>query len=245
MKNLSFFAVMLIMASAIFTSCASRKQVAQPTHSQKMAEERRDYQDQLKQMEYEAKLKEIERREEEKELEHRRKMTELQQRPIIIEVPCKDASFDDSNYFRDLGVGTHEGNNYQACRYAAVQAAKEMVKLRLSEFIQGFSPSYIGNYTGTKERNAIESTIKNRFNSIVEKMLNDADKECEEKSADAKGNIVVYYVVRISKKDLKKQFLDVLAQEEKDRTDYNAYLTQKEMDERWEEMSNAKKAAGY
>lgn len=244
MKKLSFIAVMLIAASAVLSSCANKKQIAQSASAQQTSS-RNDFQEQIRQKEHEARLREIEREDELRELEYQKKLSELKRQEVKLETPCEESSYDDRDYFRDLGVGTHEGNNYQACRFAAVQAAKEMIKLRLAEFVQGFSPSYIGNYGGTKERNAVESVIKNRFNAIVEKMLNDADKECEQKTVDHKGNITVYYVVCISKRDLKKQFMDVLSQEEKDRTDYNAYLTQKEMDEKWEEMSRAKKAAGY
>lgn len=244
MKKVLIFALAMLLC----TSCAAKKKVVQeqPQPVQQVQQSSADKQRALLDSLQRAKqIKDILNAMELDSINHVNQVAAVMATGVEVQVPCVESSFDDETYFRDLGVGTHEGNNEQACRYAAVDAAKGMIKKRLGEFIQGVSTFYTGNYSGTKDKNAVESKVMNKLNGVVEKMLNDADKECEKKFIDPKGNVKWYYVVRIPKNDLKKKFIDVLSQEEKDGIDFHEYQMQKFMDEKMNDMLEAKKNAGY
>lgn len=244
MKKVLIFALAMLAC----TSCAAKKKVVQeqPQPVQQVQQSSLDKQKAyLDSLEMVKKIQEKEHEIELGQIEHDREINAANMKGTALEIPCVESSFDDETYFRDLGIGTAEGNNLQNCRYAAVDAAKGMIKKRLGEFVQGISTFYTGNYSGSKDKNAVESKIANKLNGVVEKMLNDADKECEKSQTNARGTVEWYYVVRIPKYELKKNMIDVMSQEEKDRIDFNEYQMQKFMDERMNDMLEAKKNAGY
>ena len=222
----------LVLTIALCASCASKKAVQQPVQ-QPAQSTVADAQD-----EEIARLK--------KQIEIQKLQQQLAASAEVEKVvPCMDSSYDDEIYFRELGISTVEGGNVGSTRIAAVDNAKDLIKNRLGEFVQGVSSFYHNNYAGTKATDAVQSKTEAKLNGVVEKMLNDADKECEKHMVDAKGITTVYYVIRIAKADLKKEMLDVLSQEEKDNIDYNEYKMQKFMDEKMYDMLEAKRKAGY
>lgn len=245
MKKVLIFALAMLAC----TSCAAKKKVVQeqpqpvpqPVQQSSLSKQQA-YLDSLDMV---RKIREMKHIIELDEINYGREVNAANMKGTALEMPCVESSFDDETYFRDLGIGTAEGNNLQNCRLAAVKAAKGMIKERLGEFVQGVSTYYASSYSGSKDKNAVESKMASKLNGVVEKMLNDADKECDKLQTNARGVVEAYYVVRIPKYDLKKNMIDVMSKEEKDRIDFNEYQMQKFMDERMNDMLEAKKNAGY
>lgn len=161
-----------------------------------------------------------------------------------VEIPCIESSFDDEDYFRDLGIGTDTNNNKQAARNDAVEQAKSIIKARLGEYIQGVTTDYFNSYTTTSETDDVQHKLEAKLNGVVDYMLNNADKECEKLIKNDRGNWEFYYVIRIPKQDLKKQIIDA-AKEEKTLIDFNEHRMQKFMDENMKKMLDEKSKAGY
>ena len=243
MKKITLVAV-AILCGVAFTACAAKKQIEKPTESvsvQKVDPTQAKI-DSLKRVK---ELRDLEYAMELDQIEHNRQITAATAKGTEISIPCIESSFDDETYFRDLGIGKVSGNNKQSARLDAVNNAKAMIKARLGEFVQGVTSTYFNSYAGSKPSDDVQRKIENKLNGVVEKMLNDADKECEKSIIDVKGTFEYYYVVRISKSDLKKQMNDALSADEKLGIDFNEYKMQKFMDEKMAEMLEAKKNAGY
>ena len=162
---------------------------------------------------------------------------------VEINLPCIEASFDDEEYFRDLGIGTDKNNNRQAARLDAVKQAKEMIKARLGEYIQGVTTDYFSSYS-VSASDDVQHKIESKLNGVVDYMLNNADKECEKAIWNVKGNYEYYYVVRIPKADMKKQMIDAV-KEAKLEIDFNEHQMQKFMDENMDKMLKETKKADY
>ena len=189
------------------------------------------------------------REREEEEMRHKMRMDSLARVANAsygteVDIPCIDASFDDEEYFRDLGIGTDINNNQQAARLNAVNQAKSMIKARLGEFIQGVTSDYFNSYAGSKPADDVQHKMESKLNGVVEKMLNDADKECEKRIKNDRGNWEFYYVIRIPKEDLKKNMMTAW-DEEKTKIDFNEHQMQQFMDGRMDDMLKAKDKAGY
>ena len=162
---------------------------------------------------------------------------------VEINLPCIEASFDDEEYFRDLGIGTDKNNNRQAARLDAVKQAKEMIKARLGEYIQGVTTDYFSSYS-VSASDDVQHKIESKLNGVVDYMMNNADKECEKAIWNVKGNYEYYYVVRIPKADMKKQMIDAV-KEAKLEIDFNEHQMQKFMDENMDKMLKETKKADY
>lgn len=242
-----YFVVLMCALLLPVSSCSAQKKVAETKKPQQtvVTNDDDDLAAQIKRKKQEAELRELERQEELERIKFEKEKAALMSSGTEISIPCVESSFDDDDYFRDFGVGNVEGNNQQAARARAVLAAKEMIKSRLGEYVQGVTDYYFGSYSGSKEKDAAESRSRAKINGFIEGMLRDADKVCEKSVVDAKGNLLWYYTVQIPKKELNKQIMDVLSDEAKLKTDFNAEQMQKFMDERMEQMKEAKKNAGY
>lgn len=243
MKKVTLVAIALV-CSVAFTDCAAKKpvkKVSEPVSEQKVDPMQAKI-DSLKKVK---ELRELERAMELEDLNHQQAMSAAAAKGTEISIPCIESSFDDETYFRDLGIGKVAGNNKQSARLDAVNNAKAMIKARLGEFVQGVTSNYFNSYAGTKPSDDVQRKMENKLNGVVEKMLNDADKECEKSVVDVKGNFEYYYVVRIPKGDLKKQITEALTSDEKLNIDFNESQMQKFMDEKMEQMLEAKKKAGY
>lgn len=127
-------------------------------------------------------------------------------------IPCQGDSFDDADYFRDLGIGT--ALNPQMARKAAVKAAQSMVKERLNGLVKGLSTDYSNSTSGTASADKVQSIIEGEFTTVIEKMLNDADKVCEDMVKLDDGSYRAYYAIQISKKEIVNKTADVLSENE-------------------------------
>ncbi len=233
MKKLLLVALALI-CGGVFINCDAK--------SKKKVDPQQAKIDSLKRVQ---ELRELERAMELDELKHQQQISAAQAAGTEVSIPCIEYSFDDEEYFRDLGIGKVSGNNKQAARLDAVNQAKSMIKARLGEFIQGVTSDYFNSYAGSKPADDVQHKMESKLNGVVEKMLNDADKECEKSIIDVKGNFEYYYVIRIPKGDLKKQMTEALTSDEKLNIDFNEHKMQLFMDEKMNEMLEAKKNAGY
>lgn len=160
-----------------------------------------------------------------------------------VQIPCIEASYDDEEYFRELGIGTSDKNNKQAARQNAVNQAKAMIKARLGEYIQGVTKDYFNSYS-VSASDDVQHKIETKMNGVVDYMLNHADKECEKALWTDKGTFEFYYVVRIPKEDMKKQMMDAV-KEAKMEIDFNEHQMQKFMDDNMDKMLKERRQAGY
>lgn len=149
-------------------------------------------------------------------------------------IPCVDASMDDDDYFRDLGIGT--SINKQSARKASVEAAKSMIKSRLGGLIKGVSTDYSRMVSGQAPADKVQRIIEEEFTQVVEKMLNDADKTCEDMYQLNSGEFESYYAIQISKKEIINKTSNVLSQNEELEIEFNREQFRKFAEKRMEEM---------
>lgn len=259
MKKITLVA-MALLCSVAFTDCAAKKRVKQTAEpvqkvdpmqakidSLKKVKEIKALEEELKAQDRKAEEDSLAaaRKKQEDQMLHDQKIQGIAHSVTTIKMPCVESSYDDENYFRDLGIGVVSSGNIQSARADAEAAAKSMIKGRLGEFVQGVTKDYFASYAGSKPKDDVERKMSRDLNGVVEKMLNDADKVCEDNGVDYQGNERYYYAIQIPKKDLKKQMLETLSADEKLGIDFREDQMQKFMDERMQGMLEAKKAAGY
>lgn len=168
------------------------------------------------------------------------------QQVTTFNVPCLEASYDDDDFFRDYGIGAVQNGNDQLARERALRAAKDMIKLRLGEYVQGMTDYFLESYSSSQsDKDAAGNRTLTKLNGVVDGMLQDAKKICEKPGVDVKGNTSWYVCIEIPKKELNKKLMDTLSTDEKLRRDFDADQMQKFMDERMQQMLEAKKKAGY
>lgn len=134
------------------------------------------------------------------------------QEGVSIIIPCVDASYDDDDYYRDLGIGT--ALNPQMARKAAVKEAQSMVKERLNGVVKGLSTDYSRSVSGNAPADKVQGIIESEFNTVIDQMLNNADKVCEDLVKLQDGNYRAYYAIQISKKEIVNKTADVLSNNE-------------------------------
>lgn len=214
-----------------------------------MAQSRKD----KKAAQKEAWQREQQRQKELEELQHQMRMDSLarikagmDRQVTTFNVPCLESSYDDENYFRDYGIGAVMNGNNQLAREDAFSAAKNMIRLRLGEYVQGMTDYFFESYSSDKsERDAAGNRTRTKLNAVVEGMLHDAKKICERAGVDVKGNTNWYVCIEIPKKELNDKLIETFSADEKLRRDFDADQMQKFMDERMQQMLEAKKKAGY
>lgn len=163
-----------------------------------------------------------------------------------ISIPCLEASYDDEEYFRDYGIGNVENGNEQLARERAFQAAKNMIRQRLGEYVQGMTDYFLESYSNNNsDKDAAGNRAITKLNGVIEGMLHDANKICEKSGVDIKGNTKWYICIEIPKKELNQKLKNVFSEDEKLKRDFDADQMQKFMDERMQQMQEAKKNAGY
>lgn len=153
-------------------------------------------------------------------------------------LPCVDASMDDDDYFRDLGIGT--SINKQSARKAAVEASKSMIKSRLGGMIKGVSTDYSRTVAGQAPADKVQRIIEEEFTQVVEKMLNDADKTCEDMYQVASGEFESYYAIQISKKEMINKVSNVLSSNEELEIEFNREQFRKFAEKRMAEVEQGK-----
>lgn len=201
----------------------------------------------------EAWQREQQRQREMEEMQHQMRMDSLARikaqkdhQVTTFNVPCLDASYDDEDFFRDYGIGAVMNGNEQLARERALRSAKDMIKLRLGEYVQGMTDYFLESYSSNQsDRDAAANRALTKLNGVVDGMLQEAKKICEKPGVDVKGNTNWYVCIEIPKKELNKKLMETLSTDEKFRRDFDADQMQKFMDERMQQMLEAKRKAGY
>ncbi len=153
------------------------------------------------------------------------------------DLPCVDASLDDDEYFKGLGVGTHV--NLQSARTAAMDAAQSMLQKRLGGFIQGLATDYSRTAAGQAPADKVQRLMEGEMDKIVEKMVNDASKTCEKFSQLKTGEYQSYIAIQIPKKKMMDDMLNTLTENEELEIEFNRDQFRKFAKERMEEMKKA------
>ena len=150
------------------------------------------------------------------------------------DLPCVDASLDDDDYFKGLGIGTHV--NLQSARTAAMDAAQSMLQKRLGGFVQGLATDYSRTVAGQAPADKVQRLMEGEMDKIVEKMVNDAAKTCEKFSQLKTGEYQSYIAIQIPKKKMMEEMLNTLTQNEELEIEFNREQFRKFAKERMEEM---------
>jgi hypothetical protein len=150
------------------------------------------------------------------------------------DLPCVDASYDDDDYFRGLGIGTHV--NMQSARTAAIDAAQSMLQKRLGGFVQGLTTDYSRTVSGQAPADKVQRLMEGEMDKIVERMVNDAQKTCEKFSQLKTGEYQSYIAIQIPKKSMMDEMINALAENEELEIEFNRERFRKFTKERMEEM---------
>lgn len=153
------------------------------------------------------------------------------------EMPCVDASMDDDNYFRGLGVGTNI--NLQNARTAAMQSARQMLLERLGGFVQGLSSDYARTISGQAPADKVQRALEDGFDKLVEKMVNDAQKTCEKFSKLGTGEFQSYIAIQIPKKQMMDNMLNTVSESEELEIEFNRDQFRKYAEKRMADMKAA------
>lgn len=119
-----------------------------------------------------------------------------------IDIPCVEYSKDDAEYFRELGIGTNL--NQQSARDAALESAKSMLIKRLGGFVQNVSRRYSHTVVKDATSEKVERDMANEMNELLEQLLDNADKTCEDIYWGRDGNYTAYYAIQMPKKHMIK-----------------------------------------
>ena len=155
------------------------------------------------------------------------------------DMPCVDASFDNDEYFRGLGVGTHV--NLQSARTAAMQSARQMLLERLGGFVQGLTTDYARTVAGQAPADKVQRELEDGFDKLVEKAVNDAQKTCEKFSQLRTGEYQSYIAIQIPKKQLIDDMLNTLTENEELEIEFNRDQFRKYAKNRMDEMKKAQR----
>ncbi|MFZ4462822.1 MAG: hypothetical protein ACOYN5_03200 [Bacteroidales bacterium] len=153
-------------------------------------------------------------------------------------IPCLEKSYDDNEYFRDLGQG--KNLNAQNARTAAIGSAKSMIHQKLGGFVQGLTTDYTRTMAGQVGENT-QRAMEGELNTLVEKMLNDAEKICEEMTQDQNGAYNSFIVLQISKSELVDKMANTLSADEELKIEFNRDQFRKFAEEKLEKMKDAQK----
>lgn len=158
------------------------------------------------------------------------------QEGVSIVIPCVDVSYDDENYYRDLGIGT--ALNPQMARKAAVKEAQSMIKERLNGVVKGLSVDYSRAVSGNAPSDKVQGIIESEFNTVIDQVLNNADKVCEDLVKLQDGNYRAYYAIQISKKEIVNKVAEAISMEEEFGIEFKREQFRKYADEYLEKHGN-------
>lgn len=255
MKKLNFLLVASLMAFSL-VACGASKQTSNDSASAQSSDRIAQQKEELELLKLQQEL-ELEKLRMEAEMAKLRnemeiekvKADQLKNGVILagteVEIPCGDVAYDDENFFKQLGIGDVVGGNEDNAMANAIENAKNRIKQRFGEFVQGVSSTYYSSHQGSKPSAAVQQQTERIMNGVIEKKLNDADIECMKRYVAVKGDPKYYIVLKVSKDDMKKAMVDALSEDEKLKMDFDKAQFQKFMDERFAAMKEAQSQAGY
>lgn len=166
-----------------------------------------------------------------------KKAVEKQQQKTFgteIVLPCIDESMDDDEYFK--AMGTASNINAQNARTGAWDAAKSMLLRRLGGLVEGISEDYSRSVSGQAKQDKIQRIVESDMNTIVVKLVNDAQKTCEKIYQDEAGNYNSFIAIRVSKKEMLKQVENTLSNEEELDIEFNREKFRKHAEKKMNEI---------
>ena len=151
-------------------------------------------------------------------------------------IPCVEESMDDDECYRALGIG--ENVNMQNARSAAFDAAKSMLHKRLGGLVKGLSSDYSRTVSGNVQQDKVQRIMEGEMYTVVDKMLNDAAKTCEEMYKNASGNYESYITIKVSKKEIVDQMSSTLSKNEELEIEFNRDQFRKFAEQKMKELGN-------
>ena len=161
---------------------------------------------------------------------------------VFLDLPCGDDSYDDDDYLKALGTGTHI--NMQSARSAAFDAAQSMIQKRLGGFVQGVASDYSRTVAGQASADKVQRMMESEMNKLVEKMVQDAQKTCEKFAQNKNGEYQSFIAIKIPKKEMVKKMENILDENEELEIEFNRDQFRKYANQRMAELKAAQKEAG-
>lgn len=199
MKKTLFIGAMLLAGMMIFGASANAQ-----TRKEKKAAKRADW-------EYEQKIKKIKQEQE---------IDQLTKKPaaadeVFVDIPCYEESVSKGEgdpYFRELG--TASDIELGKARQMALENANSLIKRRLGGVVKGLATDYSKTVSTKSAPTNMAQILESEFTKVVDKVVNDADKPCEKRAKDQKGQWVSYYVIWVKKTDLAEKMAEAAAASE-------------------------------
>lgn len=138
---------------------------------------------------------------------------------IEYELPCGDFDKDTKSHF--TGLGTAENVNEQNARDAALEAAKGQVRRKLGGVVKGLSTDYSKLLRGSASQSDVESIVEGELATVVDRVLNDAQKTCEKMGRTQSGTYKSYMAIQISKEELANKMASALSDNDKLRMEFD------------------------
>ena len=155
-----------------------------------------------------------------------------------ISMPCVDESYDNTEYFRGLGTGTSV--NIGNARTAAMSSAKSEIKAKLGGFVNGLSSDYSKTISGGSAEKT-QRIMEGELFTIVDKLLNDAEKICEKSTQDKRGTFNSFIVFQIPKKEMITEMENSLSENEELKSEFSREQFRKFAKDKMKEMQDAQK----
>lgn len=132
---------------------------------------------------------------------------------VEVPVPCVEESFDDKDYFREMGTATHV--NMQNARSSALQAAKSMIYEKLGGYVEGLSSSYVQTLSGSVSKEDIGRAMRTRMDQVVQEEINNAQKTCEKMYNKGAEGYSSFIAIQIPVKKLVDEMSKSLSEDER------------------------------
>lgn len=158
-----------------------------------------------------------------------------------IPIPCGDESFDDDENYRDVGMS--EGKDRSKVRNLAFEDAQGMLMRRLIGLVERVTTNWLEGASSKADNSGIERLIKDKIQTTISKVVNDAYKTCEKNTIDDLGIYHAYIALRVPKAILKKELNKQIQAEEELRIKFNEKEFQNFFDEqvkKYKEFSKEK-----
>lgn len=151
-----------------------------------------------------------------------------------IEIPCLSESYDDDQYFKAVGTATNM--NQQNARSAAYDAAKSMLMKRLGGFAKGLATDYSRTLAGDAQIDKVQRAMEGEITTVIERLVNDSYKTCEEMYQNQAGNYESYIAIRVSKAEIIKEVQTELSKNQELEIEFNRDQFRKFAEKRMKEM---------
>lgn len=148
------------------------------------------------------------------------------------QMPCMPEA-DNESYFYETGDASHV--NMANARRAALLEAQNMIYSRLGGAVESIVDNTFDDIRGQSKSSFTQSETKQAIEKKMKRMMNDAEKICEEIRQEDTGAFHAYIGVRISKEKLIQGVLETIDEVSQIKIDHEKY--RKEFRERMNELN--------